>query len=87
MVEVKNIGVDKGSAVSKLMTGGSWDFVLAVGDDASDETVFAVLPEDAYAAKVGYGLTRATFSLESPEAVRALLADFLASAPAGPEGQ
>ena len=49
------------------------DFILAVGDDTTDEDTFAVLPEDSYTVKVGFGDTNAKFHVNSFKDVRDLL--------------
>ena len=68
VVEVKPANVNKGSAALNWIDNGEeWDFILAMGDDWTDEDIFAVLPEDAYSVKVGLApFTRARYFLESP---------------------
>jgi len=73
VIEIKNTGINKGRAAQKWLIRKGIDFVLAVGDDWTDEDIFAVLPPSAYSVKVGYGMTKALFSLENPAAVRVLL--------------
>ncbi len=79
VVEVKNIGIDKGRAALRWLKKTTWDFVLAIGDDTTDEDIFAVAPEFAFTIKVGLGTSKARYQLESPADVRTLLND-LASA-------
>lgn len=55
------------------------DFVLAAGDDETDETVFAALPPDAYTVKVGRGKTLAKYYLPNYRAVREVLRLLLAA--------
>ncbi len=73
VLEVRNPGINKGRAALRLISGRSWDFILAVGDDRTDEDLFAVLPESAYSIKVGVGPTRARYNLDNVGAVRRLL--------------
>jgi trehalose 6-phosphate synthase/phosphatase len=47
--------------------------VLAIGDDRTDEDLFASLSPGAISARVGPGATRARFRLEGTASVRALL--------------
>ncbi|MFQ5837426.1 MAG: bifunctional alpha,alpha-trehalose-phosphate synthase (UDP-forming)/trehalose-phosphatase [Thermoplasmata archaeon] len=77
VVEVKNAGVDKGTAVQKWLQDREWDFILSVGDDVTDEDVFSRLPDTAHSLKVGIGPTNARHSVGAPEDVRALLAEFI----------
>jgi trehalose 6-phosphate synthase/phosphatase len=49
------------------------DFVLAIGDDWTDEYLFAALPESAYSIRVGLVYSRARFNLSDSSAVLDLL--------------
>ena len=78
VVEVKNLGVNKGRAAQRWISEGNYDFVLAIGDDWTDEDTFKALPEGAWSIKVGFGTTAAHYNLSSPGKVTALLKDLLA---------
>jgi trehalose 6-phosphate synthase/phosphatase len=73
VLEVRNPGINKGRAALRLITGKPWDFILAVGDDRTDEDLFAALPESAHSIKVGVGPTHAKYNLDDVAAVRSLL--------------
>jgi trehalose 6-phosphate synthase/phosphatase len=75
VIEVKNSGVSKGSAGLRWLAEGEgrWDFILAIGDDWTDEHLFMVLPESAYSIRVGIVQTYARFNLRSLQEVRHLL--------------
>ena len=75
VIEIKNTNITKGRAVLKWISRKQWDFILAIGDDLTDEDIFAVLPDTAYSIKVGLGLTRAKFYVESIANVRSLLSE------------
>ncbi len=77
VIEIKNSGVNKGKAALKWIARGKWDFILAAGDDQTDEDVFAVLPKDAYSIKVGLDPSRARFNLYSQENVILLLEELI----------
>jgi len=77
LLELKPAGVNKGSAAHRWMCREEIDFVLAVGDDRTDEDVFEAAPDDAWTIKVGPGSTRARWSLRSFRGVRTLLAQML----------
>lgn len=49
------------------------DFVLCIGDDTTDEDMFAVLSPEAYSIKVGRGTTKARFRLKGVSEVLNLL--------------
>ncbi|MFC1970257.1 trehalose-phosphatase, partial [Chloroflexota bacterium] len=73
VVEVKNAGINKGHAASRWISREKWDFMLALGDDWTDEDTFDVLPPTAWSIKVGFGASAARFSLSSPREVTSLL--------------
>jgi trehalose 6-phosphate synthase/phosphatase len=58
-VEVRIADVNKGSAGMIFLSRGSCDFILCMGDDATDEDVFSILPSSAYSIRVGLGGTSA----------------------------
>lgn len=72
-VEVRNAGVHKGLVCERWLAKG-FDFVLAIGDDRTDEDAFAVLPERAYTMRVGTAPTRARFQLRDPAEALDLIA-------------
>jgi trehalose 6-phosphate synthase/phosphatase len=53
VLEVKSAGVNKGTAVMRWMQAEDYGFILGIGDDWTDEDLFAALPENAYSLKVG----------------------------------
>ena len=67
----------KGHAAKIWLEKLKWDFVLAAGDDYTDEDLFAVLPENAYSIKVGSGLSKARFNLDSMTELRGLLKELI----------
>ncbi len=77
VVEVKNAGVNKGKASLNWINAQDWDFILAIGDDHTDEDTFRVLPPKAYSVKVGLASSAALYNLVSVEAVRSLLQDLI----------
>jgi trehalose 6-phosphate synthase/phosphatase len=81
VVEIKWAEVHKGRAASQLLTDvAPVDFVLAIGDDQTDEDVFVAVPPDQWTVKVGTGCSGARSSLPNPAAVLTLL-HHLASTP------
>ncbi|MFK7933542.1 MAG: bifunctional alpha,alpha-trehalose-phosphate synthase (UDP-forming)/trehalose-phosphatase [Saprospiraceae bacterium] len=78
VVEIKNAGVNKGKAMMQWLTEDNYDFILTIGDDATDEDTFLAMPDHAYTIKVGHVKTAARYNLRSVEAVRALLQELTA---------
>lgn len=73
VIEVKASAFDKGQAAVTWLGRKEWDFVLAVGDDRTDEDMFGALPEGAYTIKVGTEPSHARFGVAAAADVRALL--------------
>ncbi|MCB0578372.1 MAG: bifunctional alpha,alpha-trehalose-phosphate synthase (UDP-forming)/trehalose-phosphatase [Phaeodactylibacter sp.] len=74
VVEIKNAGVNKGKAALNWVGERDWDFILAIGDDHTDEDTFRALPEEAHTIKVGLDKSVARYNLLSVEEVRSFLA-------------
>jgi trehalose 6-phosphate synthase/phosphatase len=79
VVEVKNSGVNKGRAAMRWLMGGEHDFVLAIGDDWTNEDTFKALPEEAWSVKVGLSGTAAKYNLPSQSKVLHLLHKLLST--------
>jgi len=73
ILEVKNHVVNKGRATEHWLAETDWDFILAAGDDYTDEEMFRVLPEQVYSIKVGFTASKARFNVDSVEEIRTLL--------------
>ena len=73
VIEIKNRDVNKGKTARTWMARGKYDFVLAIGDDVTDEDTFEAMPSGAYTIKVGAGNTVADYSIRSYKEVRKLL--------------
>ena len=77
VVEFKNVGINKGRAALHFINKKKWDFMLAAGDDVTDEDLFSVLPDYAYSIKVRRGISVAKYDVESYVQVRNLLEKFV----------
>ncbi len=78
VVEVRPRGVNKGRVVGAAVGAApAGAFVVALGDDRTDEDMFAALPEGSLAIHVGSRPTGAGLRIPDPAAVRALLARLL----------
>lgn len=73
VLEIKYSGINKGRAAMQKIGDDRYDFILAIGDDWTDEYTFGALPETAYTIKVGSKTTKARFYIESVDQVRDLL--------------
>jgi len=63
VVEVKTVGFNKGTEAIRLMEKDDYDFVMAMGDDVTDEDMFHALPAEAVTIKVGSISNYARFSM------------------------
>lgn len=78
IVEVKSIGFNKGTEAVRLLTNNDYDFVMAMGDDITDDDMFHSLPENAITIKVGSVSSVARYSLmqhETNKFLNSLIAD------------
>lgn len=73
LLEIKNSNVSKGRAAAQWYQRHEWDFVVAIGDDWTDEDIFRMLDSQHYSIKVGLDVSSADFFLESVEQVRAFI--------------
>ncbi len=76
VVEIKPIGINKGRAAMRFIGTTTYDFILAVGDDRTDEHMFEYLPPEARTVKVGMQNTQARYSVQGVSNVRELLNKF-----------
>jgi len=72
ILEIKNPIITKGAVVKKWHSS-DYDFILAIGDDYTDEDMFTALPASSHTIKVRTGRTAARYRLANDIDVR----DFL----------
>lgn len=75
VVEIKNSEINKGRAATQWVDKYKSPFVMAIGDDWTDEDTFIAMPEHAVTIKVGSSASAAKYSLPSPLEVRKLLTE------------
>ena len=73
ILEIKPTNADKGAVAAMLMKKKKYDFVMAMGDDYTDETMFRRMPRGGHSIKVGRGLTAAKWRLNSVATVQQFL--------------
>ena len=79
VLEIKNMEINKGKAALTLTANGDYDFIMAFGDDYTDEDLFKALPDSAITIKVGSNISAAKFYLRNPTEVRRFLFDLTES--------
>ncbi|MFH1962603.1 MAG: bifunctional alpha,alpha-trehalose-phosphate synthase (UDP-forming)/trehalose-phosphatase [bacterium] len=77
VVEIRTAGVNKGASASYLLARDKYDFILAIGDDWTDEDLFKILPQEAYSLKVGIGSSYAGYNLRNYKEVIKLLQEMV----------
>ncbi len=78
VIEVKKTAFNKGTSARSFVDGSDYDFILAMGDDTTDEDMFEALPDSAYTVKVGDALSIAKKHIKNQYAVMELLNTFKA---------
>lgn len=79
VLEVRPRGANKAQVVQQLLSRPDPpEFIIAFGDDRTDDEMFAALPRSAVSIHVGPGASLATHRLRDPGAVRAFLASLAA---------
>lgn len=73
VVEIKSLAINKGKAAKRWLAKREYDFIMAIGDDNTDEDTFRIMPDDAVTIKVGSKISAATYFLSSHIDVRAFL--------------
>ena len=80
VIEVRPHGVNKGRIVPGILRRYPGAFILAIGDDRTDEDLFAALPAGAASIHVGSADSRAGYRLPDVWKVRAFLRELSARA-------
>lgn len=75
IIEVRKHGIHKGIAIQHLIQARNYDFILAAGDDNTDEDMFKELADksNCYTIKIGSTASFAAYNLSSPYMMVALL--------------
>ncbi|HEX9046273.1 MAG TPA: trehalose-phosphatase, partial [Verrucomicrobiae bacterium] len=78
VVEIRNTGINKGAGGLEWLSNQPPEFILAIGDDWTDEDLFRALPPSACTVRIGVGNTAARYYLNNPATVRRLLRELAA---------
>lgn len=77
VIEIKMAGVNKGGAAIDYMQSNEYDFILAMGDDWTDEYLFKELPDETISIKVGTDRSEAKYYVDNHIDVRNLLKELV----------
>lgn len=76
VLEIKSILYDKGTAASVLINQENYDFILAIGDDKTDEDLFKVIPKYGFTIKVGAKQSKARYNIRNQSQIYEILSLF-----------
>jgi trehalose 6-phosphate synthase/phosphatase len=77
VLEVKCGKYDKGQAANSLLKDEHYDFILAAGDDKTDEFIFKALSDSAYTIRVGLSPSLAKYNVADFSLLLKLLNSFV----------
>jgi trehalose 6-phosphate synthase/phosphatase len=77
VLEIKSSDINKGKAAFSYILDKDFDFIMALGDDHTDEDTFQQLPQRAITIKVGSSVSAANYYINSIEEVRSFLKKFV----------
>jgi trehalose 6-phosphate synthase/phosphatase len=80
-IEVRVMGINKGTIARQMIADGEYDFILAIGDDKTDEDLFAILPDWAHSVKVGAIHSQAKYNCRDVDEVHKMLSMLSTSPP------
>ena len=73
VLEIKSLEINKGKMANFLLSATKYDFIMAVGDDTTDEDIFSAIPDSGFSIKVGYGQSKAKYLMRGTEMVRQMI--------------
>lgn len=71
--EIKPKSIHKGTIAEVWASRQKWDFILAIGDDYTDEDMFTALPQEAFTIRVGFETSESRFHVGTTAEVINLL--------------
>jgi trehalose 6-phosphate synthase/phosphatase len=76
VVEIKSLLYDKGTTAARIISSENYDFILALGDDITDEDLFKVIPKTGFSVRVGFNPTNAKYNVRDQSQVAEILSLF-----------
>jgi len=73
VVEIKSSEINKGKATLEYLNHKEFDFIIAMGDDHTDEDIFTAINDVAITIKIGSSISEANYYLRNVQEVRNLL--------------
>ena len=72
-LEIRTMGIGKGVFYANSLASPEERFILAMGDDWTDEDLFLVLPPSAYSIKIAPRMSKARYNVKNINDARSLL--------------
>ncbi|HEX2958457.1 MAG TPA: trehalose-phosphatase, partial [Chitinispirillaceae bacterium] len=79
VIEIKSMTYNKGTVAAEFLQQSSADFVIAMGDDKTDEDLFKAMPPHAFTIKIGAGLSVAQYNLSKQRQIYDLFQELAGS--------
>lgn len=79
VLEIKSILYDKGMVASRIINEGNYDFIIAIGDDRTDEDLFKAVDKKGFTIKIGCRPTHARFNIRDQSQIIEILKLFTGS--------
>ncbi|MFH0842555.1 MAG: bifunctional alpha,alpha-trehalose-phosphate synthase (UDP-forming)/trehalose-phosphatase [Bacteroidota bacterium] len=76
VLEIKSIIYDKGTIADHIINTGTYDFILAIGDDITDEDLFRSIPAHGYTIRVGTKPSNARYNIKDQSQIPEFLSVF-----------
>ena len=77
VIEVRIANINKGIVAKRIVGEIEHDFVMAMGDDKTDEDMFKALEHDAITIKIGQGITTASYMISRQDEVIMFLSNLI----------
>jgi len=75
VIEIKSSEMNKGKAALNCINSGNYNFILAIGDDVTDEDMFKVTKPLGITVKIGTNKSAAEFHFNNSDEARVLLSN------------
>lgn len=77
VLEIKSILYNKSTAATAIINKDKYEFMLAIGDDTTDEDLFKVVPKYGFTIKIGRKPSRARFYIRDQAQIYQILSIFI----------
>ena len=79
VIEVRIANINKGIVARRIINEVKPDFIMALGDDKTDEDMFKALEGDAITIKIGPGISSASYMISKQDEVIMFLKNIIST--------